>query len=134
MRYSEAPACSTATRDTGSRPTGSTVGHTLGTLTYGGSLKVDFDDRVLSHLQIVIGAKLRRGESLYFSWKDADAIGDGRTTIWLHPTIPLSFKYFGGRMPTISRPWIEALSETSNSPGGLLIVPEPAPADPAKHS
>ncbi len=43
----------------------------MGTLIYGDSgLIVDFDDRVLAHLQIVIGAKLRRHEGFFFTWKD----------------------------------------------------------------
>ena len=35
----------------------------MGKFIYEGSIKVDFDDRVLAHLQLVIGSKLRR-ESL----------------------------------------------------------------------
>ena len=35
----------------------------MGKLTYDSTLTVDFDDRVLAHLQLVIGAKLRRAES-----------------------------------------------------------------------
>jgi hypothetical protein len=39
----------------------------MGAFNYDSTLKVDFDDRVLAHIQIVIGAKLRRGESCYLS-------------------------------------------------------------------
>jgi hypothetical protein len=42
----------------------------MGKLAYDRSLTIDFDDRTLAHLQIVIGMKMRRGESFYFSWKD----------------------------------------------------------------
>lgn len=97
----------------------------VGTLWYDSTLKADFDDRLLAHLQIVIGAKLRRGESFYFSWKDDAQIGNGRTTIWIHPTVPLVYKYFGGRMPVINRPWVEALLASANSANGLHILPEP---------
>lgn len=100
----------------------------MGTLAYDSGLTADFDDRVLAHLQLVIGAKLRRGESLYFSWKDDPQVGNGRTTIWLHPSIPLRFKYFGSRMPAINREWIDELMRVAHSPGGLHIVPEPSPA------
>lgn len=99
----------------------------MGTLSYDSSFTADFDDRLLAHLQIVIGAKLRRNESFYFSWKDDARVGDGRTTIWLHPGIPLVYKYFGSRMPSINRAWIEALTVAANTPGGLQIVPEPEP-------
>lgn len=97
----------------------------MGKLTYDSTMTADFDDRVLAHLQLVIGAKLRRGESFYFSWQDDPAVGDGRTTIWLNPSIPLCYKYFGGRAPKLNRDWIEALMVTANSATGLQLVPEP---------
>ena len=97
----------------------------MGKLTYDSTLTVDFDDRVLAHLQLVIGAKLRRAESFYFSWRDDPAVGDGRSTLWLHPTIPLHFKYAGGRQPSINRAWIDLLMSAANSPGGLHLMPEP---------
>ena len=108
---------------------------TLGTFHYDASLKVDFDDRVLAHLQIVIGQKLRRRESFYFAWRDDDQIGDGRTTVWLHPALPLVYKYFGSKMPRINPAWIHTLTESANSNGGLQLVPEPAaPGAPAENS
>src|SRR4051812_28202017 len=67
----------------------------MGKLTYDSTLVVDFDDRVLAHLQVVIGAKLRRNESFYFSWRDDSAVGDGRSVIWLHPSIALMYKFHG---------------------------------------
>ena len=76
----------------------------MGKLAYDRSLTIDFDDRTLAHLQIVIGMKMRRGESFYFSWKDDQQVGDGRTSIWLHPTIPLVYKYYGSRSPAINAP------------------------------
>jgi hypothetical protein len=99
----------------------------LGTLSYDATLKIDFDDRTLAHLQIVIGAKLRRGEAFYFSWRDEDTTGDGRTTIWLHPALPLVYKYFGSKMPRINPAWIQRLTEAANSNAGLQIVAEPDP-------
>lgn len=97
----------------------------MGTLTYDSTLSADFDDRVLAHLQIVIGAKLRRNEAFYFTWKDDASIGDGRSVIWIHPTIALAFKYFGSRPPVLNREWIDELMTHANSPNGLIIVPEP---------
>jgi hypothetical protein len=103
----------------------------MGTLTYDVVSKVDFDDRALAHLQIVIASKLRRGESFNLSWvKDAGA-GSGRTTIWMHPAIPLVYDFVGSSSPTINREWLNALMESANSPGGLRLVPEPAEQPPA---
>jgi hypothetical protein len=98
----------------------------MGKLTYDSTLNVDFEDRVLAHLQVVIGAKLRRGESFFFSWKDDPRNGDGRSMVWLYPTAPIVFKFYGGRTPSINRQWVEALMLSANSTQGLQLVPEPA--------
>lgn len=100
----------------------------MGRFRYGDGLVVDFDDRLLAHLQLVIGAKIRRGESFYFSWRDDPGVGDGRTSVWVHPAVPMSFKFYGSRMPGINRAWIDALTTTANAPMGLQVVPEPDPA------
>lgn len=102
----------------------------MGKLTYDSTVVVDFDDRLLAHLQMVIATKLRRGESFAFSWRDEAAVGDGRTTIWLNPALPLVFKYFGSKPPVINRLWVEALLQAANSSSGLHIVPEPAEPKP----
>lgn len=98
----------------------------MGKLLYGStSMEVEFDDRALMHLQIVITAKLRRQEAFVFSWRDAFEVGDGRSSIWLHSSIPLYFRYFGSRIPAVNREWIEALTVSANSPGGLHFSDEP---------
>lgn len=99
----------------------------MGKFLYDGIVKVDFEDRLLAHLHLVIGAKVRRGESFHFSWKDDASIGDGRTTVWIHPRCSLVYKYYGGRTPALNRAWIDALVYAANSPSGLYAVPEPAP-------
>ncbi|MBG6214637.1 MAG: ATP-dependent DNA ligase [Cryobacterium sp.] len=97
----------------------------MGRFTYDSNLTADFDDRILAHIQLVIGAKLRRGESFYFSWRDDPLAGGGRSTVWLHPGISLAYKYFGSRVPTLNRDWVEALSLSANSTIGLQLVAEP---------
>ena len=98
----------------------------MGKLLYGDSdIEIEFDDRALTHLQIVIGSKLRRGESFFFSWKDDPAIGDGRSSIWLDKSIPLYFKFFGGKTPTLNREWLEILTSSANSGQGLIFSEEP---------
>ena len=105
----------------------------MGKLTYDSTLTVDFEDRVLAHLQLVIGAKLRRGESFFFSWKDDPQIGDGRSSLWIQPSIPLHFKFVGGRPPAINAEWVNALMLTANSAQGLRILPEPSSPVHAPH-
>jgi hypothetical protein len=93
----------------------------MGTLTYA-DVDIEFDDRVLAHLQIVIVNKLRRRESFAMSWRDADDVGDGRSAIWIDPSIPLYFKFDGSRVPSIDREWLTALAESADSSRGLIVM------------
>lgn len=97
----------------------------MGKFLYDGMVNVEFDDRLLSHLQVVIGAKLRRGESFPFTWKDGSHVGDGRTSVWIHPRANITYRFDGGRQASINREWVDHLMYTANSVGGLYVVPEP---------
>ena len=100
----------------------------MGKLIYGApTWSMDFDDRELAHLRIVIVTKLRRGESFSLSWRADSASGMGRNSIWLHQAIPLQFVFFEDREPVLNRAWIDALMTKANSVSGLEIVPEPVP-------
>lgn len=98
----------------------------MGRFVYEGDVKTEIEDRALTHLQMVINAKLRRGEPFPFSWREDASLGGGRTTVWMHPASSLVFKYYGSRPPAINRAWVDALAFTANAPGGLYLVPEPA--------
>jgi len=98
----------------------------MGKFIYENTIKVDFEDRLLAHLQIVITTKLRRGETFTFVWKDDISIGDGRTMVWLHPNASIVFKFYGSRRPSLNPAWLEALSSVANSSTGLYVVPEPS--------
>ncbi|GAA0996532.1 DUF7882 family protein [Subtercola frigoramans] len=108
----------------------------MGKLVYGDAgTEIEFDDRVLTHLQIVIGAKLRRRESFFFSWKDDPSVGDGRSSIWLDSSVPLYFRFSGSRVPTINRDWITAMTASANSGAGLTFIEEPGePSTPLPKS
>jgi hypothetical protein len=95
----------------------------MGTLTYGSTV-IEFEDRLLAHLQIVIVNKLRRRESFAMSWRDATEVGDGRSAIWLDPSIPIYFKFDGSRVPAINREWLERLAESAASSTGLIVAGE----------
>jgi hypothetical protein len=100
----------------------------MGKFIYDGGPKVEVEDRALTHLQLVITSKLRRGEPFSFTWKNDASLGGGRTTVWVHPGSSLVFSYFGSRQPSINREWVDALAFTANAPSGLYLVPEPAEA------
>ena len=101
----------------------------MGKLFYGAqSFEIEFDDRTLLHLEIVIANKLRLGESFMFTWKNDVAVGNGRSTVWLDRSIPLHFKFYGSKLPSINPKWITALSDSANSGTGLLLSAEPESA------
>jgi hypothetical protein len=90
---------------------------------------VEFDDRLLAHLKVVIFAKLRRHESFAFSWDHGLEGGGGRSSIWLGPAIPMRFTFSGSKPASLNRTWVEQLMVEANSPAGLQIVPEPKEKD-----
>lgn len=102
----------------------------MGTLLYGSpSTEISFDDRALTHLQIVITTKLRRRESFIFSWTNSLEMGSGRSAIWLDPSSTLLYRFAGNRVPSINREWIDTLMRSANSGGGLFYSPEPEPRE-----
>lgn len=97
----------------------------MGTIYYGGSATpIHIDDRALAHLKVVVATKLRRGESFTVSWTHPDDQPRGRTTIWLHPSIPLRFVLDEPDSEPLSREWIESLASSANSSGGISLVAE----------
>ena len=95
----------------------------MGSIRYDG-LTTHFDERVLSHLQIIIVQKLMREEAFLMSWKDSANAGDGRTAIWVSPQTTITFKFLGSRVPEISKDWLLRLGESANSTTGLIVTKE----------
>jgi hypothetical protein len=97
----------------------------VGTIYYGGSATpIQIEDRALAHLKVVIATKLRRGESFTLSWQHPEDQERGRSTIWLHPSIPLRFVFDEPETPQLSRRYIEDLANSANTSGGITLVPE----------
>lgn len=98
----------------------------MGQFIYREDTKVELEDRVLAHLELVITTKLRRDESFAFSWTEDMSGGSGRRKVWLHPSIPLVYRFYGNRAPAINRAWIDVLMQSADSAAGLVVLPEPA--------
>lgn len=97
----------------------------MGLLFYGGNtVPIEIEDRALAHLKIVIAMKLRRNESFTLSWQHPPTSPTGRTTIWLHPSIPLQFVFSEPEPPEISTEWITAMANSANTSGGIRLLPE----------
>ncbi len=97
----------------------------MGTMYYGGSaMPIRIEDRALAHLKVVVATKLRRSESFTLSWPHADDEPAGRSTLWIHPSIPLRFVFDDREPPALSRTWIEELAQSANSSGGIALIAE----------
>jgi len=97
----------------------------MGIIYYGGNaMPIHIEDRALAHLKVVIATKLRRSESFTVSWQHPDDHPQGRTTLWLHPSIPLRFVFDEPEPPQLSREWIEELANSAHSSGGITLVSE----------
>lgn len=97
----------------------------MATLIYGAdSDPVHIDDRALAHLKIVIATKLRRNESFTLSWRHPEGEPGGRSTIWIHPSIPLRVVFDEPEPPQINTRWVEQLMQSANSTGGIALVDE----------
>ncbi|MWV48962.1 hypothetical protein GRS96_06675 [Rathayibacter sp. VKM Ac-2803] len=81
----------------------------------------EFDDRILTHLQMVVGLKLRRSESGYLTWVPSRDTGTGRQAVWIATGVALHFEFSGSRIPSLNREWIEQLVASSNSGIGLNL-------------
>jgi len=97
----------------------------MGLLYYGGgTTPIEIDDRALAHLKVVIAMKLRRNESFTLSWQHPPSEPAGRSTIWLHPSIPIRFVFDDPEAPELSMDWITALANSANTSGGIRLFPE----------
>lgn len=95
----------------------------MGKLIYG-RREIEIEDRTLAHLKIVMLTKLRRNESFAFNHINDVESGSGRSTVWVHPSVPLQFNFYGNRTPELNREWVEALLMSANTPEGLKVLPE----------
>ncbi|MHA7986935.1 DUF7882 family protein [Rathayibacter sp. CAU 1779] len=93
----------------------------MGLLTHG-PVRIEVDDRVLVHLELVIVDKFRHGESFPLTWLDHDG-GETRSTLWLSHRRPLYFHYSGDvRQLPVDRGWLRRLHDAATSGKGLGVV------------
>lgn len=94
----------------------------MGKLFYGHTDQpIDIPDRILAHLKVVVTTKLRRGESFTLSWRHPDDQGDGRTTIWLQPAIPLRFVFAASEPGELDPAFMQELAVGASSAAGLTV-------------
>lgn len=103
----------------------STVGH----LYYGSeSQPVEFPDRVLAHIRVLATSKLRRGESFTMTWRHPSESGEGRTSIWMQPAIPMKFVFDSAEAQQLDPEYLQRLAREASSSNGVFIdTDDPAP-------
>jgi hypothetical protein len=94
----------------------------MGRLFYGnGADAIEMPDRTLAHLRVLATTKLRRSESFPVSWRHPDDIAGGRSTIWLHCSIPLRFEFDSAESDELDRAYLEEMARAAASSGGVTL-------------
>lgn len=96
----------------------------MGKLLYGAGQEYEFDDRTLSHVKIALVTKLRRHESFLLNWQIPPEQGGGRMSLWISREIPMAFVFAGSRPPSLNERWMEALLQSSQRTGGMVVMRE----------
>lgn len=96
----------------------------MGYIQYDGTSQLHINDRALAHVKVVIATKLRRNESFTLSWRHPDDQPGGRSTIWIHPSIPLRFTFDEPEAPPLNAKWIEEIMQSANATGGIMLIDE----------
>jgi len=94
----------------------------MGSLFYGNDTHaIDIPDRVLAHLKVIIATKLRRGESFTISWKHQEDVPGGRTTLWMHASIPVRFTFDCAEPDSLDPGILQQLANEAGRSGGLTV-------------
>ena len=108
----------------------------MGSLYYGNvDSPIVMPDRILARLAAVATTKLRRSESFVVSWKGTGEEGEGRTTLWFQPAIPLRFVYDQAAAVPLNPATLREMADQATSNGGLILdadldIPEITAARP----
>ena len=97
----------------------------MGYLYYGSEAQpVEFPDRVLAHIRVLATSKLRRGESFTMTWRHPSASGEGRTSIWMQPAIPLKFVFESADAQELDPDYLQKLARAASTGNGVFIESE----------
>lgn len=100
----------------------------MGSLYYGGAGDpIEIPERLLAHIKVVMTAKLRRNEKFTLTWR---CPGEGRSTIWLDPSIPLRFVFDSPDPEPLDPVLLRMLADEASSARGLVIEFDPIDLSP----
>ncbi len=84
-------------------------------------LPAEIPERTLAHVKVVVATKLRRGESFMLSWRHPAGTAEGRTSIWMQPSIPLRFVFDSPEPEALDPEYLKELANAANSSRGLTL-------------
>lgn len=90
----------------------------MGRMIYQERHVLDIEDRLLSHLRVVIMNKLRRQEPFMLMAPHPE---HGTLSIWMHPATPLVLQFYGSRAPQLDGQLIEQMMQDASGPNGLVL-------------
>ena len=91
----------------------------MGTLYYSDAqYPIRIDDDTLANLRIVLERRLDAGLGLTLSWSEA---GFGRSTVWLHPTIPLRLHVDDAVAQVPREEAVDAMMLEVEQSGGIVL-------------
>ncbi|MDW4571350.1 hypothetical protein R8Z57_00995 [Microbacterium sp. M3] len=91
-------------------------------LYYGADARpAEIPDHVLAHVKVVAATKLRRGESFMLTWRQGEDGPDGRTSVWIQPSIPLRFVFDSAEPETLDQEYLRALANEATSSRGIVL-------------
>jgi hypothetical protein len=97
----------------------------MGRLIYGArGVRIEMEDLLLAHLQVLAISKLRRGESFSMSWSEQIDGIDCSRSIWLNPQVELVWEYTSVRPSKLDPRRLESMATQAASNGGLNIGDE----------
>lgn len=91
-------------------------------LYYGADARpAEIPDRVLAHVKVVTATKLRRGESFMLTWRHGGEGPEGRTSLWMQPSIPLRFVFENPEPETLDAEYLRTLANEATSGRGIVL-------------
>lgn len=92
----------------------------MGRLYYGSSTDaIVVSDSELAHLKMVATTKLRRSEGFSVSFSSPSA--GGRSSLWIHPAIPLRFEFDCAAPLRLDPAYVNELAQAAVSAAGIVI-------------
>ncbi|MFE5407849.1 hypothetical protein [Microbacterium sp. NPDC056569] len=91
-------------------------------LYYGADARpAEIPDHVLAHVKVVAATKLRRGESFLLTWRHGGEEAEGRTSLWMQPSIPLRFVFDTPEPETLDAEYLRTLANEAASSRGIVL-------------